>query len=222
MAGLAIGAAGSILGGITGGKGAKKAAQEQAKAQQAALAEQQRQFNTTQANFAPYQQAGTQALGGVQDLLGLGGNGAQQAAIDALKASPGFSALFNQGQDTILQNGAATGGLRGGNMQNSLANFGANTLATTIQQQLANLGGLVQTGAGVTGQLGGLSQNYAGQQAQTQGMLGNANATAAASPYAALQGVINQLGGQFGGRGNTGLSQMLGQGNGNPQPVKLW
>lgn len=202
MAGLAIGAAGSILGGITGGKGAKKAALQQAQAQQAALAETQRQFNTTQANFQPYQQAGTQALGGVQDLLGLGGNGAQQAAIDALKASPGFSALFNQGQDTILQNGAATGGLRGGNMQNSLANFGANTLATTIQQQLANLGGLVQTGAGATGQLGGLSQAYSGQQAQTQSMLGNANATAAAAPYAALQGIFSQLGSQFGTGGS--------------------
>lgn len=222
MAGAVIGAGASILGGITGGKGAKKAAQEQAKAQQAALAEQQRQFNTTQANFAPYQQAGTQALGGIQDLLGLRGSDVHNDAIEALKNSPAFQALYNQGSDAILQNGAATGGLRGGNMQNSLANFGANTLATTIQQQLANLGGLVQTGAGATGQLGGLSQNYAGQQAQTQSMLGNANATAAAAPYAALQGVINQLGGQFGGRGNTGLSQMLGQGNGSPQPVKLW
>ena len=205
MAGLAIGAAGSILGGITGGKGAKKAAQQQAQAQQAALAETQRQFNITQQNFQPYQQAGTQALGGVQDLLGLGGNGAQQAAIDALKASPGFQSLFNQGQDTILQNGAATGGLRGGNMQNSLANFGANTLATTIQQQLANLGGLVQTGAGATGQLGGLSQNYAGQQAQTQGMLGNANAAAAAIPYATAQGLFSQIG----GRGND-IAKALG------------
>lgn len=202
MAGAVIGAAGSILGGITGGKGAKKAAQQQAQAQQASLAEQQRQFNITQQNFQPYQQAGTQALGDVQNLLGLGGNDAQQAAIDALKASPGFQSLFNQGSDTILQNGAATGGLRGGNMQNSLANFGANTLATTIQQQLANLGGLVQTGAGATGQLGGLSQAYSGQQAQTQSMLGNANATATAAPYAALQGIFSQLGGQFGTGGS--------------------
>lgn len=202
MAGAIIGAGASILGGITGGKGASKAAKAQAQAQQAALQEQQRQFNITQQNFAPYQQAGTQALSGVQTLTGLNGNDAQAQAIEALKASPGFQSLYNQGSDAILQNASATGGLRGGNTQNSLANFGANTLATTIQQQLANLGGLVQTGAGATGQLGGLSQNYSAQQAQTQGMLGNANATGAAAPYAALQGVINQLGAQFGSGGS--------------------
>lgn len=197
-----VGAGASILGGITGGKGAEKAAKAQAAAQQASLAEQQRQFNITQQNFQPYQQAGTEALGGVQNLTGLNGNDAQQAAIDALKASPGFQSLFKQGSDTILQNASATGGLRGGNTQNSLANFGANTLATTIQQQLANLGGLVSTGAGATGQLAGASQAYSSQQAQTQSLLGNANATGAAAPYAALQGVISQLGSQFGSGGS--------------------
>ncbi|WP_010162593.1 hypothetical protein [Sphingomonas sp. PAMC 26617] len=219
MASALIGAGASILGGITGGKGAQRAAQQQAKAQQASLAETQRQFNITQQNFAPYQAAGTQALGGVQDLTGLNGNGAQQTAIDALKASPGFQSLFNQGADTILQNGAATGGLRGGNMQSSLANFGANTLATTIQQQLANLGGLVSTGAGATGQMAGASQAYSGQQAQTQSLLGNANASASAIPYAALQGIVSQLGGQF---SKPSLNSLLSQGNGSPAPVKLW
>lgn len=202
MASLAIGAGASILSGIAGGKGASKAAKAQAEAQKASLAEQQRQFNITQQNFQPYQQAGTQALGGVQNLLGLGGNDAQGQAIAALQASPGFQALYNQGSDAILQNSAATGGLRGGNTQNSLANFGANTLASTIQQQLSNLGGLVNTGAGATGQLAGASQAYSAQQAQTQSMLGNANATRVAAPYAAFQGVTNQLGGMFGSGGS--------------------
>jgi len=202
MAGALIGAGASILGGITGGKGASKAAKAQAAAQQASLAEQQRQFNITQANYAPFQAVGTQALGGMQNLLGLAGNDAQGSAISALQASPGFQALYNQGSDAILQNSAATGGLRGGNTQNSLANFGANTLASTIQQQLSNLGGLVNTGMGATNGVAGASQAYGGQQAQTQSMLGNANATGAAAPYAALQGVISQLGSQFGTGGS--------------------
>ncbi len=219
MASLAIGAGASVLSGVLGGKGAQKAAKQQAAAQQASLAETQRQFNITQQNYAPYQAAGTNALGGVQDLTGLNGNDAQQSAIDALKASPGFQSLYNQGSDAILQNASATGGLRGGNTQNSLANFGSSTLATTIQQQLANLGGLVNTGAGATGQMAGASQAYSGQQAQTQGMIGNANASASAIPYAALQGIVTQLGSQF---SKPSLNSLLSQGNGAPAPVKLW
>ena len=58
-----IGAAGSLLGGITGGKGAEAAAKIQAQSQAVALAQQQAQFNTNQQNFAPYLQAGQSALG---------------------------------------------------------------------------------------------------------------------------------------------------------------
>lgn len=198
LAAAGITAGASILSGITGGKGAKKAAETQAAAYQKGIDEQRRQFDTTQANFAPYQQAGTKALPGILDLLGINGNDAQSAAIGGLKNGAGFTSLYNTGADTILQNAAATGGLRGGNTQNSLANFGSSLLSTVIQQQLGSLGGLVNTGVGAANSLGSFGQQSANQVSDLLGKQGGANATAAAAPYAALQGIISQLGGQFG------------------------
>lgn len=197
MAQAAVAAGASLLSSIAGGKGASKAAKIQAAAYQKGIDEQQREFGITQQNFAPYLAAGDSALGSTLDLLGLGSGGAdgQQSAIDALKASPAFTSLYRQGNDTILQNASATGGLRGGNTENSLANFGSDLLAQVIQQRLGNLGGLVSVGSGSTSTLGGLAQNNANSISTLLGQQGNANATAAAAPYSALQGFLNSIGG---------------------------
>ncbi len=48
---------------------------------------------------------------------------AQQGAISGLEGSPIFQALARQGEDAILQNASATGGLRGGNVQGALGQF---------------------------------------------------------------------------------------------------
>lgn len=194
MASQAIGLGASILSGITGGKGAKKAANAQIAAYDRGISEQRRQFDETQQNFEPFRAAGVGALGGVQELLGLSGGGQQQTAIDALKASPGFTSLFNTGADTILQNASATGGLRGGNTQNSLANFGSSLLSTVIQQQLGNLGGLVNNGLGATNSIGQFGQQTANNVTQLLGQQGGAKATGIAGQTAALQGIFNSVG----------------------------
>lgn len=83
-----------------------------------------------------------------------GGAVDQQGAIDALKASPLYQSLYRNGEEAILSNAAATGGLRGGNTQGALYNLGADTLSNVIQNQLANLGGIANMGMGSAGQLG--------------------------------------------------------------------
>jgi hypothetical protein len=50
------------------------------------------------------------------------------------------------GEERILANASATGGLRGGNVQAALAQFSPALLADTINQQYSRLGGLVQVG----------------------------------------------------------------------------
>jgi hypothetical protein len=200
-----ISAATSILGGITGGKGAKKAADIQAASYQKGIDEEHRQFDATRADFAPYRDAGLPALASIQDLLGQNGDDVQLKAIAGLKASPGFTSLFNTGSDTILQNGAATGGLRGGNIQHSLADFGSNLLATVIQGQLGNLGGLVNTGVGAANSIGQFGQQTADNVAGLLGKQGGALGTAAAAPYAAFSGIMNQLGGN-----SQGIAKALG------------
>jgi len=101
------------------------------------------------------------------------GAAGQQAAIDALKESPLYQSLYRNGKEALLSAGAATGGLRGGNMQGALANFGADTLSQVIQNQLANLGGIANMGQGSAGQLGSFGANMANQvgaQMNNQGM----------------------------------------------------
>lgn len=181
----------SILGGAFGGRAQKSAAETAASAQtQAAeltVEEQRRQFDALQEVLSPYVQAGNTALAQQQALLGLGGEEAQQQAIAQLEQSPQFAALTQQGEEAILQNAAATGGLRGGDTQAALAQFRPNVLAQMIEGQYAKLGNLSQLGqasaAGVgsagiaTGQAIGQALQQSGQ-AQAQSALASGQATA--------------------------------------------
>ena len=94
----------------------------------------------------PFVQGGTSAFQGQQNLIGLGGADAQQQAIQQLQQGPQFQAMQQAGQNAILQNASATGGLRGGNTQSALGQFDQQLLAQLIQQQYGNLGGLAQVG----------------------------------------------------------------------------
>lgn len=169
----------SFVGGLLGGGKAKKASRKADAALieylNKGIAEQTRQFDITNEQFRPYLEAGTAALGQQGDLAGLNGTGVQASAIEALKASPLFASLFNTGEEAILQNASATGGLRGGDTQRSLADFGSDTLTKTILQQLGVLGDISGRGQSATGTLGALGANKAdaitnllGQQGQTK------------------------------------------------------
>ena len=185
-------AIGDVVGGITGAKqsakAAGKAADTQAAAAQAGVDEQKRQFDALVklmepyvtagtgaiSRLTPYEQAGQQAFGQQQALIGLQGPAAQQQAIAALEASPQFQAMQQQGENAILQNASATGGLRGGNVQGALSQFRPQVLNSLIEQQYGRLGGIAGAGLGVTGDLVGLGQASAAGQA-AQGMQSASN-----------------------------------------------
>lgn len=139
-----------IIGDITGANKAADAASEAGQLQyQGAMAgvdENRRQFDKMVELLSPYVTAGTGALSGQQNILGLNGDGAQQGAVDAIQNSPLFQSLNQQGQSAILQNASATGGLRGGNTQGALAQFSPQLLNQMIEQQYNRLGGLSQMG----------------------------------------------------------------------------
>lgn len=201
-----IGAAATIGGGLLASSATKHAANTAAAAQtasdQAAIAEQQRQFNTTNANLAPYRQFGQSALGPQGDLLGLNGNDAQQAAISSLQASPLYQSLFQNGQNTILANASATGGLRGGNTQTSLANFGRDTLATVIENQLNKLSGASAVGENAAAQTGTFGANSANAISSLLAEQGASNAGAALASGAASRGAISDIAGGIAGLAN--------------------
>lgn len=170
----------SFIGGLIGGGSAKKASRRAEAAQleylTQALGEQRRQFDLTRSDFAPYLETGTEALGGQADLLGLNGAEAQARAIGLLQEQPLYQSLYRTGEEAVLQNAAATGGLRGGNTQRSLADFGADTLARTIQEQLAQLGGLSGRGQQAVSDVSAAGSNITDAIASILGQQGQVRA----------------------------------------------
>jgi hypothetical protein len=137
---------GSVVSGVVQSKAQKSAAATQSVAADKGIAEQRRQFNAVQKLLAPFVTGGTSAFNQQMALVGVGGADAQRAAIQAIEQGPEFAALARQGENAILQQASATGGLRGGNVQGALAQFRPQILSGLIEQQYGRLGGLAQMG----------------------------------------------------------------------------
>lgn len=125
---------------------AEDASAAQSEASEAGIEEKRRQFDKIVELLSPFVTAGTGALGQQEAILGLKGQQAQQAAIGGLEQSPLFQSMVRQQENSILQNAAATGGLRGGNVQAALSQFRPQLLDQLVQRQFSNLGGLTQVG----------------------------------------------------------------------------
>jgi hypothetical protein len=136
----------TVVGGVLQSSAQKSASDAQVKSAEAGIEEQRRQFDAVQKLLQPFVETGTTALGQQAALIGAGGPEAQRSAIQALEQGPEFQALTRQGEEAILQQAAATGGLRGGNVQGALAQFRPQVLASLIDQQYNRLGGLAQAG----------------------------------------------------------------------------
>lgn len=158
---------------------ADSAAQAQGNASAAQINEARRQFNAIQSLLKPYTQAGTGALTAQQNLLGLNGADEQQKAVGTIAGSPQMAALLQQGENAILQNASATGGLRGGNTQAALAQFRPQLLSQLIQQQYSNLGGITSIGQNAAAGVGNAGQNSSNQIINALGQQGAAQAGAA-------------------------------------------
>ena len=143
---VALIAGSSLVGGAMQSRAAGKAAQAQQAGAQQGIEEQRRQFDEIQRLLAPYVAAGQPALQQQQALLGLQGQEAQQQAIQGVEESPLLQALTRQGEEAMLQNASATGGLRGGNLQAALAQFRPAMLQQALDQQYARLGGMTSLG----------------------------------------------------------------------------
>jgi hypothetical protein len=228
----------------------RSAANKQADATQSQLAEQQYQFDTVRSLLKPYVDAGTAALPGYQsaqgnfqqglnlygrvlgqlnDLTGANGSTAQQTAINGLQSNPLYTTSMNLGQQAILANASATGGLRGGNTIANLGYLPGQVLSNVMGTQIGNLGTSLNGVAGLLngqntavsqfGNLLNLGENAAagtGQAAMNTGnnitsILGQQGAIGAGATLAGanaftngLNGVTGALGQYFGGGAGAG------------------
>lgn len=220
---MVAGAAITVVGGAVNANKQKKAAQtaagQQSESTELGIEEQRRQFDAMQKLLAPYVAGGEQGLAGQKAFLGLNGQPAQQNAVDAIQNSAQFGALQKQGENAILQNASATGGLRGGNVQGALAQFRPQLLNSLIDQQYSRLGGLTQMGqasaAGV-GAGGMQTGNSITALLQQQGAAqAGASLASGAANSQMVNGVTNAFGQFVGGGGFSGFG-----GSGSTQPPR--
>ena len=183
-------------------KASNSAAAAQSEGDRLAIEEQKRQFDAIQELLAPYNQAGTQGLSAQQDLLGLNGADKQSAAYNSIANSPAMAAYAQQGENALLQNASATGGLRGGNTQGALAQYRPQLLNQMINQQYANLGGMASIGQNAAAQTGNAGMQTGMNVSNLLQNTGSAQAAAAmaqgkadANQWGAVGNIFGQLGG---------------------------
>lgn len=194
---------------VTGVEGAQKAAGQaadlQAKASEAGIAEQRRQFDVTQANLKPFQDAGVSALSQQQALLGLSGQEAQQTAFNQFAESPGQRFLRERQEKSLLRNASAIGGLGGGNVRTALQEQAAGIAQQDFQNQFSRLGQIAGQGQGAVTNLGQFGAQTAGNIAN----LGQAGAEARASGILGKSQAETQFTNQLLGLGGIGLGAAL-------------
>jgi hypothetical protein len=154
----------------------------------------------------PYIEAGQSALQEQQALSGALGPAAQEAAIQGISNSAMFQNALQQGETSILQNAAATGGLRGGNTQAALGQLAPGLLNQAVANQSNQLGQLSGMGYGAAGQAGqgalnagtnlaGILSDSANAQAALQVQGGNVQGQSALTQYELQrQGLTDLLG----------------------------
>jgi hypothetical protein len=144
---------------------------------------------------------------------------AQRLAIQSIVDGSQFEALSQQGEYGILSNAAATGGLRGGNVQGVLAQYRPAMLQQLIDKNIADLGGLATVGGNAAGALGtaAMGQNQdMGQSYARQGVaLAERGSAIGAGAIAQGQSASNSIAGITGTIGDTlGRLKNLGAGKG--------
>lgn len=123
----------------------------------------------------------------------------QAAAVARIEGQPMFQAIARQGEDAILQNASATGGLRGGNTQGALARFRPELLNQFINQQYARLAGLAETGQNAAAGVGSAGLSTGANIGNLLMQRGQATAAGAGAQGQIFGNLIGGLGGVLAG-----------------------
>lgn len=201
----AVSAGSGLLSSRAQSRAAGDASSAQLEATRLGIQEQRRQFNRVQELLAPFVGTGTDAFREAARLSGARGAVKEQRAINRIMRGPQYQTALEQGQEAILANASATGGLRGGDTQAALAEFAPQLLNQMIGQRYSQLAGLGQVGQASAAGVGSAAQ-LAGQNiSNLQGQAGAAQAGAALArgqaAQTALGGITQGIGTVFGQMG---------------------
>lgn len=205
--GTALTAGTTLFGALNKEDAASSASQAQVDSSAATIEETRRQFDAMRALMSPYAAAGTNALN--QQVGMLSAAGKLQAMRD-IAGSDYFQYLMGQGENAILQNASATGGLRGGNVQAALGKFRPALLESLLDKQYTNLAGITSLGQNAAAGVGNAGMQTAAMIGKQNELMGAARAGGIiGSSNAISQGVGNlsgQLLSRFGGSAMPGAT----------------
>lgn len=161
-----VGVAGSAIASRSASRSASNASQY---GTDATVAEQRRQYDTTRSDFAPWRQAGVNALGRLENPL------------ESFQKDPGYEFVRNEGMRNIENRFSASGG--GGNAMRALADYSNNLASTEFSNWWNRQSGLAGTGQAATGSTAAYGANAAnnisaayGNNANNQASIGLWNA----------------------------------------------
>lgn len=186
----------NTLSSLIQGGSALWAGQQGVDAANKATDELRRQFDIGQANTKPWLEAGKNALGAQQDLMGLGANG-PEAQLSSLMNSPGYQFRLNTGRRNLEAGFGRSGGMGSGKAMTGMEQYGQDYASNEYGNRLNQLAGVSGTGQVQANQNMNTGMNYAGE-------MGNASLAGAQARQSGILGA------------GSALSNWL-----NPQPKQL-
>lgn len=229
--GIAAAIAGAaVIGGVSTVVAGNKAANAQKEAAAQSIAEQQREYDQTRADYAPWRTAGAGALGKLAGLYGVSttGDGTTGAAqvptsqlFDEFRATPGYQFQMDQGTQAVARSASARGLLGSGAAVKATARFAGGLADQTYNNYVGQLQSLAGLGQSATGATSAAGQNAANNISSAYTQAGNARASSYANTGSAINNTVGNLasiyayqqGGGFGGGGSTNAYGIVGAGN---------
>ncbi len=175
----------NLLGGYRGDRASSRAADAQLAAGRESNDLMRYMYEQNRSDFAPYRQAGTSALGQIQNLL---------ANPNAITQQPDYQFGLEQGMRALNNSAAARGMTYSGAQGKALQRYGQDYAGTKLNEsynRLASIAGIGQQATGSTAQLG---QNAAGAIGNTLQGMGNARAGAYVGGANAWNNALGNIG----------------------------
>lgn len=200
----AIAGAGSVAGGLSSKSGAKKAAKIQQQTAASNNAFLQGLYNQNQANFQPRITSGNRATSALDQLLGLVPS--DQSPTEILRATPGYQFRMNEALNGVNASAYARGVGNSGAALKALQDRAYGIADQSFNDYVGQVGDVANRGLGATSALAGVSTNYGNAVTANNNNAADAASNAALAQAAAIQQIINGVGGAagsiFGGGAN--------------------
>lgn len=183
---------GTLIGGYLQGEATSSAAAAQERAAREQLALQREMWQTAQEQYAPWREAGVEALGGMQAMM--------QPGYE-MTTSPDYQFRMQQGQRALEGAAVARGNLMSGRTLKELTGFGQNLASQEYANRFNRLASLAGIGQTATQGIVGAGQSYATGAGTAYGNMGQARASGYLGQGANQANMLNQLymyGGQQG------------------------